>query len=142
MITADSEELEKSLEDFVAIKLPASMANAMEKACLMVEADAKELCPSVDGTLRASITHAVENEDGNVIGYIGSNLEYAPYVHQGTGIHAIMGNGRKQVPWVYYDAKTGSFVSTDGIEPNPFIQDAVNKDRADILTYFGGVLSD
>lgn len=141
MITADSNELEQALSDFSAIKLPAALANAMEQACLAVEADAKTNCPSQDGTLRASITHSVENEEGGVVGYIGSNLDYAPYVHQGTGIHALMGNGRKQVPWVYYDAKSGTFVSTDGIEPTPFIQDAVDSNRAGILSYFGGILN-
>ncbi len=113
----------------------------MEQACLAVEADSKINCPVNDGILRESITHAVESEDGETVtGYVGSNLEYAPYVHQGTGIYAIMGNGRKAVPWTYFDSKKGEFVSTSGIEPTPFIQDAVEKNRADIIKYFGGIL--
>lgn len=141
MITADSEALENELAELVAVKLPARLKEAMEKACLVVEADAKNNAPSVDGTLRASITHSVESEDDSVIGYVGSNLDYAPYVHQGTGIFALMGNGRKQVPWTYYDAKRGEFVSTSGIEPHPFIQEAIEKNRAGIIDYFGGLLN-
>lgn len=143
-ITADSEELEKALEEFVAVRLPKSCAAAMEQACLVVEADSKKNCPVQDGTLRESITHAVEeDEDGEaIIGYIGSNVEYAPYIHQGTGIYATQGNGRKEVPWTYFDEKTGEFVSTSGIQPTPFIQDAVDKNRAGILTYFGGIVDD
>lgn len=138
--SADSEELEQALENFVAIRLPEGFEAAMEQACLAVEADAKMNCPAIDGTLRQSITHSVENEEGNVVGYVGSNLEYAPYVHQGTGIFALEGNGRKEVPWTYYDSKLGTFVRTSGIKPTPFIQDAVNKNRAGILNFFSGVL--
>lgn len=141
-ITADSEELEQALRDFVAIRLPKECSDAMEKACLVVEADSKKNCPVNDGVLRESITHAVEEDGETVIGYVGSNVEYAPYVHQGTGIYALMGNGRKEVPWVYYDSKTGEFVSTEGIQPTPFIQDAVEANRAGILTYFGGIVDD
>lgn len=40
---------------------------------------AKEDCPVDTGRLRASIDHAVEGEDA----YIGTNVEYAPYVEFG-----------------------------------------------------------
>lgn len=141
-ITADSVELEQALEEFVAVRLPKECSAAMERACLVVEADSKKNCPVNDGILRDSITHAVEEDGETVIGYIGSNVDYAPYVHQGTGIYALMGNGRKEVPWTYYDEKTGEFVSTEGIHPTPFIQDAVEANRAGILTYFGGIVDD
>lgn len=143
-ISANSEELEKALRDFVELKLPKNCASAMEKACLAVEADSKMNCPVNDGILRESITHTVEEDENGeaIVGYIGSNVDYAPYVHNGTGIYALQGNGRKEVPWVYYDSGAGEFVSTSGIHPTPFIQDAVEKNRADILTYFGGIVDD
>ena len=55
----------------------------MEKVCLKVEADSKKnRPPSITGNLRASITHkVVDEEDGEIAGYVGSNLDYAPYVH-------------------------------------------------------------
>lgn len=140
-IAADSEELEQALEEFIALKLPSACEAAMEDACLAVEADSKINCPAIDGTLRQSITHSIETDDKETItGYVGTNIEYAPYVHQGTGIYAIMGNGRKEVPWTYYDSKRGEFVKTSGIQPTPFIQDAVEKNRANIIKYFGGLL--
>ena len=66
----------------------------------MVEAQAKVNCPVDDGQLRQSIGSEVK---GN-IGAIGTNVEYAPYVHQGTGIYAVNGDGRK-TRWKYQDAK-------------------------------------
>jgi len=41
--------------------------------------------PAVDtGRLRSSITHAVETTDNEVIGYVGSNVEYAKWLELGT----------------------------------------------------------
>lgn len=99
---------------------------AIETACLMVERDAKILCPVGMGELRNSITHEVE--DG--VGIVGSNLEYAPYVHQGTGIYAIHGDGRKD-RWTYQDAE-GNWHSTIGQQPNPFLQKALDMNQEEI----------
>lgn len=107
----------------------------------MIEAESKHRCPVQDGILRQSITHDIETEKEGIVGYVGSNLEYAPYIHQGTGIYALEGKGRKDVPWYYYDIKTGEFVSTSGIHPHPFIQDAVDANRKAILDYFRGILN-
>lgn len=114
------------------ILLDANVDKALEKACLYVEAEAKKNCPVADGILRESITHSVDNTTHT--GVIGTNIEYAPYVHQGTGIYAVEGNGRKEVPWVYKDAKTGEFVSTKGIKPTPFLADAINHNTNTILS--------
>lgn len=57
-----------------------SMDEALKKACLVVETEAKLRCPVLDGQLRQSITNEVDGKTG----YVGSNVEYAPYVHQGT----------------------------------------------------------
>lgn len=113
---------------------------AMTKACMKVEHDAKENCSGRGvGTLRSSITNQVNLEDNSVVGYVGSNLDYAVYVHQGTGIYAKEGNGRKEVPWVYQDAE-GNYYSTKGQKPNPFIQDAIDSNRDTILRFFAEVL--
>lgn len=45
---------------------------------------------------------------------IGSNVENAIWEEFGTGIHAINGDGRKDVPWKYQDKKTGQWYSTSG----------------------------
>lgn len=128
-------------EEFLQTVFPKELREAMEQACLKVEADSKHNCPSRTGTLRQSITHQVEDTEEGIIGYVGSNLDYAPYIHQGTGIYALEGKGRKEVPWRYWDAKDGEFKSTVGIHPHPFIQEAVEANRKQILDYFRGVLN-
>lgn len=66
------------------------------KACLIVETYAKEnMTPEspsapgeppavVTGTLRASITHRVEEEGAETVGYVGTNVEYAKPLEFGT----------------------------------------------------------
>ena len=96
---------------------------AIDRGCQVIENKAKELCPVDDGILRASITHKVqESSVGTITGTVGTGVEYAPYVHQGTGLFAVNGDCRKE-PWVYKDAK-GQFHKTIGQKPQPFLLDA------------------
>ena len=55
---------------------------ALEKCGLTAEGYAKKLAPVDTGNLRNSITHEVD--DGESAAYIGTNVEYAPYVCLGT----------------------------------------------------------
>ena len=55
---------------------------ALEKCGLTAEGYAKKLAPVDTGNLRNSITHDVD--DGEPAAYIGTNVEYAPYVCLGT----------------------------------------------------------
>ena len=48
----------------------------------MAEGYAKRLCPVDTGRLRNSITHALDS--GGRAVYVGTNVEYAPYVELGT----------------------------------------------------------
>ena len=56
------------------------MSPALEAVGLQAEAYAKDLCPKVTGRLQNSISHAVQ---GDTV-YIGTNVEYGPYVEFGT----------------------------------------------------------
>lgn len=55
---------------------------ALEEIGLAAEGYAKRACPVDTGNLRNSVTHAVESAEGAV--YVGTNVEYAPYVEMGT----------------------------------------------------------
>ena len=55
---------------------------ALEKIGLLAENYAEKKCPVDTGNLRGSITHEVDTDDNAV--YIGTNVEYAPYVELGT----------------------------------------------------------
>ena len=55
---------------------------ALEKIGLLAEGYAIKKCPVDTGHLRGSITHEVDFDENAV--YIGTNVEYAPYVELGT----------------------------------------------------------
>lgn len=74
------------------------------------------------GRLRNSIAHRVDM--GAKCVYIGSNVEYAPYIEFGTGLYA-EGGGR-QTPWIYTNRK-GETVLTHGSYPHPFLRPAISE---------------
>ena len=106
------------------------MEQALNKACILVENQAKENCPVDTGELRMSITHYVEEDTG----VVGTNKQYAPYVEYGTGLFAKEGNGR-QTPWSYQDAK-GEWHTTKGQKPQPFLEPALLDKQKAIIKIF------
>lgn len=107
---------------------------AMEQACILVENEAKIKCPVDNGLLRNSITHYIEDNPDELVGVVGTNVEYAPYVEFGTGIYSSLGNGR-QDRWKYKDAK-GEWHSTIGQHPQPYLQPALEENRRKIEMMF------
>ena len=109
----------------------ADFNETLNKACLLVENDAKLKCPVDTGQLRQSITHRIEGTTG----IVGTNVEYAPYVEYGTGKHARDGNGRK-TPWAYTDPKTGELIWTAGSRPQAFLEPALLENEQAIIKLF------
>lgn len=66
----------------VMAALERAIENGLEAIGMTAETYAKEDCPVDTGRLRNSIAHAVAKNEDAV--YIGTNVEYAPYVELGT----------------------------------------------------------
>lgn len=66
--------------DLAKAEIRAAYARALERIGMQAEGYAQDLCPVDTGNLRNSITHTT---DGTAA-YIGTNVEYAPYVELGT----------------------------------------------------------
>ena len=66
----------------VSEAIKSEILNGLETCGLVAEGYAKKLAPVDTGNLRNSITHEVD--DGEPAAYIGTNVEYAPYVCLGT----------------------------------------------------------
>ena len=112
--------LESHLDEVLKLKDEA-LERALVKIGATAERYAKELCPVDTGDLRNSISFQDVPEEEAV--YIGTNIEYAPYIEFGTGIYA-EGGGRT-TPWAYRDSKTGEWIWTHGSKPRPFLRPAV-----------------
>ena len=68
--------------DEVLAALDAAVSKGLEMIGLQAENYAAMKAPADTGRLRASITHALDEDERAV--YIGTNVEYAPYVEMGT----------------------------------------------------------
>ena len=66
----------------VSEDIKAALLRGLETCGLVAEGYAKKLAPVDTGNLRNSVTHDVD--DGEQAAYIGTNVEYAPYVCLGT----------------------------------------------------------
>ena len=66
----------------VSAEIKAALLRGLETCGLVAEGYAKKLAPVDTGNLRNSITHTVDDEEPAA--YIGTNVEYAPYVCLGT----------------------------------------------------------
>lgn len=83
--------------------------------------------PRVDtGRLRNSVSHTTDEDNA----YVGTNVEYAPYVEFGTGPYAEDANGsrsggRSDVPWFYKDEKGQGHLSY-GMAASHFLKKSVS----------------
>lgn len=154
--------LDGVLERFEAIADAGKVKQAITKACLLVERQAKinaQALSEGDGTLAGSIASRIDDYEGVVY----TPLFYAPYVEYGTGIEAEGGKGRQDVPWVYveHSGEQGSTAQksytletakqtvailrekgleahyTYGQKPQPFMRPALDINRDKILELLG-----
>jgi len=63
------------------------LLNGMRRSVLIVQREAKIEAPVDTGRLRASIVPEVTRRGNTVVGIVGSNVEYAPYMELGTRPH-------------------------------------------------------
>lgn len=109
--------------DVVRSAFAEAALRALEKCGLDAEGFAKRNITengTVDtGNLRNSITHRVDESELAV--YVGTNVEYAPYVELGTGKYY---PGGRPGPWVYQDTE-GNWHYTAGQRAQPYLKPAV-----------------
>lgn len=97
-----------------------------------IERRAKELCPVDRGRLRSSIAARAEVEGNRPVVIVGTTVEYAAFVHEGTGIYGP--RGQRIVParpgGVLVFTKGGRKVfarSVAGMRGRPFLRDAMEQ---------------
>ena len=125
-----------------------SLAGPVAKDILMrsnkVRNKALRLAPVDQGRLRQSITVEVRAEGGTIVGRVGTNVKYAMWVHEGTGIYAGRGyitpKNAKVLRWPvknqsgqgrrrYKAGKTANYAyakRVKGMKGRPFLRDALD----------------
>lgn len=82
---SDGIEVNEDNTDKVIAQMETAIERALEAIGIEAESDAAAICPVDTGRLRNSITHAID--DGEKVAIVGTNVEYALYVHEGTSRH-------------------------------------------------------
>lgn len=136
--------------DLVKNAVREQILQALEAVGIQAESDIKlamtETWPEtgtdiVDtGRLRNSIAHQVV--EGEKAVYVGTNSEYAAYVHEGTGKYAAGGGGTPKERWVYRDPLTGETRIGVPQKPRRFIKNTIEKYLADYKRIVEEILSD
>lgn len=113
---------------------------ALEAVGIQAEGDVKDEITDLDavdtGRLRGSIAHQVDVDSVE----IGTNVDYAVYVHEGTGKYAI-GGGTPKERWVYRDPLTGEFRMGFPQKPRRFIKNAMERFAKDYIEIIKEYLS-
>lgn len=122
---SDIQGMDKLMRRLERIQRGEGLRRGITRACReVVEKAAVGNCPVDTGELQRSITSETPGPGDEPVGIVGTNKEYAPYVELGTGLFAVHGDGRKDVPWKYQDAE-GKWHTTSGQKPQPFLQPAL-----------------
>lgn len=128
---------DNSQQGIEAIK--AATVEWLFQACILVEGQAVMLAPVDTARLRNSIDYIVDERE--LIGYVGTNVEYAIYLEFGTGEFAENGRGRRG-GWVYKDP-SGEWHFTYGQPPQPYLRPAFRSKKSQIeslaRTIFGRI---
>ncbi|MEL7646980.1 MAG: HK97-gp10 family putative phage morphogenesis protein [Sedimentibacter sp.] len=127
-------EVYLNLQNVIDKLLPEALSKGLEYAGQLIENEAKRKVPVDDGVLRASITHAVDNENSSVS--IGTSTEYAPYVEFGTGLYNPEG---RKTAWIYTTADGETYIS-HGQKAQPFLQPAIDENLDNIINKFENLL--
>lgn len=131
-------EIIKNNKDEIQDALAIAIQKSLEEIGIKAEKYAKALCPVGTsestgkkgyrgGTLRNSITH-MSTEDKV---YIGSNVEYAPYVELGTGP-----NFTPPPEWETFKSHPGSGVGHGYVRARPYLRPAIE----DHLNTYGQII--
>lgn len=111
------------------------MLEAFRDCTLIVLRDAKIAAPVDTGRLRASITPEVRSEGDDVLGIVGTNVVYAPYIELGTRAHmpplaALSTWAARHHTSAYLVARA---IARRGLKARRFLQGALEKNTSRII---------
>lgn len=120
-----------------------AVMSRMRQATLLVSRDAKLLAPVDTGRLRASITPAIRLDGNDVIGVVGTNVEYAAAVEVGSKPHwpprgALETWAKRHGMGVFLVQRA---IARRGSKPRKYLQGAFEKNKAKIRALIGNAVS-
>ena len=130
-LKAGSQKMQKELR--VAMKI--SVRDVQEEAISTHNFTSRN--GAANGAIEGSIFTRVTCSGSHAQGKVFTNLPHAVYQHEGTRAHTILPKSKKVLRW----SDGGQFVfakrsQVSGIEKDPFIYNALEKDRPAIVSRF------
>lgn len=140
--------------DALSPEINAANQKAMHASTLLVEADAKRRVPRRSGHLFGSIQSEVSGSGASLIGSVGTELAYAPYIEDGTRAHDIapVTAGALMIPVALVGGFGGgtltgrprsgqqvalfAHVRHPGTRPHPFLEPALEENKGEIQRIF------
>lgn len=124
MFDLNCEAFTHSLQQALVNTIEQSITN-VERVNSNIHQEAVNNAPVDIGTMRENSGYSVHFEGNKIISYVGFMEFYSVYVHQGTGIFALEGNGR-QTPWWWKGdtEKWEGWHFTHGQKPKQFLWNA------------------
>lgn len=134
-------ELSAGLQHAVSATQPQLRAT-MERACLLIEADARSRVAQDTRHLMGSITHRIRGTGATLVGEVGPSRGYGVYVEFGRRpgkpppVSALMGWAHRHNMNPYALARA---IGRRGIRPKPFMRPAFETNKDKIAALFDGV---
>jgi hypothetical protein len=134
-----ADKLAHGLQQAATKTLPTETKGAMERALLLVEADARRNVKRDTGRLQNSITGTITGGGGNLTGRVGPSVKYGVYVERGRRpgkappLAAVSGWARRHGVSPYVVARA---IGRRGVRAAPFLIPAYEKNRARIIDLF------
>lgn len=138
-VTIDGlDELRRKLDGGKILQDP--VTRALEQSAIAVENSAKKLVPVDMGRLRASISHRVDPSPIPRFAEVGTNVKYAPFVHEGRRAGAKMPPPAALETWAARHGGMDPFVlaraiAIRGIKPRRFLADALEQEKSRIDSF-------
>ncbi len=137
-----TKELSAGLRHAVSSTQP-QLRTSMERACLLIEADARTRVAQDTRRLMGSITHRISGSGTSLHGEVGPSTGYGRFVEYGRRpgkpppVSAIAAWAhRKNIAVPFLVARA---IGRRGIKPRPFLAPALEANRGKIATLFDGV---
>ncbi|TBO60913.1 HK97 gp10 family phage protein [Streptomyces kasugaensis] len=124
-----SVHVETDIDEAAVARLVAGIVDEVTTATANA---ARRRCPVDNGPLRASIRSETRQRGSEIVGEVWSNLEYAAYVHEGTGIYGPVGRPIRPVrarmlSWEQRGVGRVFAREVKGQRPQPFLADALEE---------------
>lgn len=135
------EQIAQNINKFPEKLIPL-LRKTSNKVAIVIQGEARKLSPIDTGRLRSSIAVSLGI---NFLGAIvGTDVEYAEYVHEGTGPHIVpvedLRGWARRKGIDPYQVQAG--IAKRGTQAQPFMEDAIKNKERDIRNIFESALNE